>query len=48
MSVDARDSLCWIFKQTFGNKNNASSTFQAWAGEYSVFVYVCLFFMTFV
>lgn len=41
MNVDARDSLCWIFKQTFGNKNNASSTFQAWAGE---FVCVLVYF----
>jgi len=31
-----RDSLCWVLKQASGNKNNAGSPFQAWAGEYYV------------
>jgi hypothetical protein len=29
-----RDSLCWVPEQASGNKNNAGSPFQAWAGMY--------------
>lgn len=29
-----RDSLCWVPEQASGNKNNAGSPFQAWAGWY--------------
>ncbi|MCH90745.1 mitochondrial-like-processing peptidase subunit beta, partial [Trifolium medium] len=29
-----RDSLCWVPEQASGNKDNAGSPFQAWAGVY--------------